>query len=113
MMRRETWRQRVGVLGALAGLMLVPVGQAAGADTGRKVLTQPRPHYPELARQMRIWGDIRLLVTILPSGEVERVTVVSGHPLLQNAAREAVQQWRYAAAAETTQADVLVTFTLP
>lgn len=51
--------------------------------------------YPPLARQTKIEGTVVLEVVIDTEGDVESVTVVSGHPLLIQAAVDAVKQWRY------------------
>jgi protein TonB len=53
------------------------------------------PHYPALARQMRLEGTVRLHAIIGIDGAVRELEVESGHPLLARAAREAVLQWRY------------------
>ena len=84
---------------------------AAGGD--RVVLKQIRPVYPELALKMRVFGEIRLRVSILPDGRVSNVVFESGHPLLVNAAKEAVRQWKFASGPETTNTLVTVLFSLP
>ena len=66
-------------------------GQVAAA----KLISQPKPVYPSLARQARIQGTVRLEAVISKDGAIENLTVVSGHPLLIPAALEAVRQWRY------------------
>jgi TonB family protein len=53
------------------------------------------PVYPELAKQARIEGVVRLAVVIDKQGRVSDIKVVSGHPLLIPAALEAVKQWEY------------------
>jgi hypothetical protein len=54
------------------------------------------PQYPPLAKQARISGTVELELTSNPaSGEIEQVTVVSGHPLLVLPAKESAQQWRF------------------
>ena len=60
-----------------------------------KLIHQVRPQYPPLAKQARIQGTVRLTATIAKDGSVRHVEVVSGHPLLIEAAMEAVRQWRY------------------
>ncbi len=84
---------------------------AAGGE--RALLKKAQPVYPELARRMRVYGLIRLTVSILPNGNVSNVQLESGHPLLVNAAEDAVRQWKYAAAPETTTTSVTVRFDLP
>ncbi|HTC57794.1 MAG TPA: energy transducer TonB [Candidatus Sulfotelmatobacter sp.] len=54
-----------------------------------------RPVYPAVARAAQIQGRVVLKVTISPDGEVEKVDLLSGHPILVAAAIDAVKQWRY------------------
>ncbi|MGZ4828673.1 MAG: energy transducer TonB [Candidatus Angelobacter sp.] len=51
--------------------------------------------YPSLARQVRVEGPVELSVEVLLDGSVRDVRVVKGPPLLNQAAIEAVRQWRY------------------
>jgi protein TonB len=51
--------------------------------------------YPPLARQTRISGTVRLHAIIGKNGAVQQLEVISGHPLLVQAALDAVRQWRY------------------
>lgn len=53
------------------------------------------PDYPPLARQARIQGTVILQVEINKSGHVESVQLFSGHPMLAQAAIDAVKQWEY------------------
>lgn len=53
------------------------------------------PVYPELARQMRIEGTVRLQAVIGRDGTVQSLVVLSGHPMLVKAAVAAVREWRY------------------
>ena len=45
-------------------------------------------NYPSAARQQQLYGSLRMLVSILPSGEVERAEILqpSGHSVLDQAA---------------------------
>lgn len=58
-------------------------------------LKRVEPVYPALALQARISGMVRFTILVSPTGNVTRITVVSGHPLLIPAAQEAVKQWTY------------------
>lgn len=53
------------------------------------------PIYPPVAAQARIQGVVVLTAIIDKDGNVQRLQLVSGHPLLAPAAIEAVRQWRY------------------
>ena len=60
-----------------------------------KLINQIKPNYPPLARQTRISGTVRLHAIIGKDGTVQSLTLESGHPLLVQAALDAVRQWRY------------------
>jgi periplasmic protein TonB len=60
-----------------------------------KLVKQPRPNYPALAKSARIQGVVKLRALISKEGTIENLTVISGHPLLVPAALEAVKQWVY------------------
>ncbi len=60
-----------------------------------RLISQPKPTYPPLAKQARIQGVVRLEAVISKTGTIEELRVVTGHPLLVQAALEAVKQWRY------------------
>ena len=60
----------------------------------RPVLTPP-PVYPELAKQARIEGVVRLEAIIATNGTVQGIHLIQGHPLLAGAAIAAVRNWRY------------------
>jgi TonB family protein len=53
------------------------------------------PVYPALAKQARIQGVVVVEAQISKGGNVENLQVISGHPLLVQAAIEAVKQWEY------------------
>jgi protein TonB len=53
------------------------------------------PPYPDLARRARVEGKVVLECVIDERGRVRDLRVVSGHPLLADAAAEAVGAWIY------------------
>ena len=59
------------------------------------LIRQIKPPYPELAKRARIQGEVLLHAVISREGRIEALQVVSGHPLLVNAAVDAVKQWLY------------------
>jgi TonB family protein len=50
------------------------------------------PVYPPLARMARITGDVKVHVLIRKDGSVESAEVISGHPILKQAALESAQK---------------------
>lgn len=53
------------------------------------------PFYPPLARQAHIQGTVVIDAVLDEHGNVVEMKVISGHPLLIQAAIDAVKQWKY------------------
>lgn len=53
------------------------------------------PIYPPLAKQARVSGVVELVGVLGVDGRIHELKVLRGHPLLVNAAIEAVRQWVY------------------
>lgn len=81
----------------LGGVLLQ--GQDAQGEVLRRAKSKVQPEYPELARKMNITGTVKVEVVVAPNGSVKEAKVVGGHPLLANAALEAVKKWRFEPAA--------------
>jgi TonB family protein len=80
----------------LVGFTLL--GVCASAQEPRKAINKPQPVYPEIAKSLMLKGTVRIEVIISPDGEVKSAKVVGGHPVLAQAAMDAVKKWRYAPA---------------
>jgi TonB family protein len=102
--RRQLQRWLSGTLlsGIVALMIFYPnAGRAQQAEEiTRKVKTKVSPTYPELARRMAISGVVKVQVVVAPNGAVKNTKIVGGHPLLVNAAVDAVKKWRFEAASE-------------
>jgi periplasmic protein TonB len=92
-----------GIITAASNLSAVPklvpvapkrVRVSQGVTQGMLVY-RLEPAYPQIARMARIAGSVVLTAVIAKNGEIENLTLVSGHPMLAPAAIEAVKQWRY------------------
>ncbi len=68
-------------------------------ELARKARTTVAPVYPDVARRMGIAGSVRLAVVVAPNGAVKSSKVVGGHPVLENAAQDAMRQWKFEPAA--------------
>jgi periplasmic protein TonB len=94
-----------GVIGGVLNTGAKPVAPPAvksGAPVrvgGRvrppKTIVQVRPQYPTLARQTRVQGDVKIDAILDEQGNVIDMKVVSGHPLLYQAALDALGKWKY------------------
>jgi protein TonB len=67
----------------------------SGGVQNAKLIRKIVPPYPALARQARISGTVRLIGIIGKDGTIRNLQLVSGHPLLVDAALQAVRQWIY------------------
>jgi TonB family protein len=73
------------------------------AQEGRKVIAQPTPVYPQLARKWGLSGTVKVQVIIAADGQVKDVKVVGGHPLFVDATLDALKKWKFApSSSETT-----------
>jgi protein TonB len=90
-----------GVIGGMAGSNLPPPPKpvsrlkVGGNVQAAMLINRVQPIYPPLARQTRVFGTVKLHAIIGKDGTVQQLEVLSGHPLLVQAALDAVRQWRY------------------
>jgi TonB family protein len=70
--------------------------QSPEAPQSGAVLTKlSDPTYPPLAKAARITGDVDLMLTIRRDGNLESAVVVSGHPMLKQAALDSAQRSQF------------------
>jgi protein TonB len=69
--------------------------RVGGNVQAAKLVRQPKPMYPPLAKQARIQGTVKFTAVIGKDGTIQNLQLVSGHPLLVQSAQEAVKQWVY------------------
>ena len=96
--------RRMGTLLAVVALLggfgtLAVRAQDPENEVVRRAKTKVQPVYPDLARRMNITGTVKVQVVVAPNGTVKDAKVVGGHPVLANAALEAVRKWRFEPAA--------------
>jgi protein TonB len=92
-----------GVLGSVMSSVPTAVPKVAAPQRVRVsqgvtqglLLHKVTPQYPPLAKQARIQGTVVLSALIGKDGSIQNLKVVSGHPMLTNAALEAVKEWKY------------------
>jgi TonB family protein len=80
------------------------------ATPGRKVISQVKTEYPEILKDLRVGGQVRLTATVLPNGRVTNVKVRGGNPILAENAVKAVKNWKYAPAPSQTEEEVVLDF---
>lgn len=91
--------RRISKIGLCAIVFAITTGSTAATYTQTerrvKVIKQVAPVYPEEAERAGVEGNVVLEVTIEKNGEVSLTKVISGDKLLQQAALDAVKQWRF------------------
>ncbi len=76
----------------------------------RKVMVSVQPQYPAILQKGRFEGQVRLEATVQPNGNVSRVVVKGGNPMLCQYASEAVMRWKYVPGPSQTVEDVVFNF---
>jgi TonB family protein len=93
----------------LASLLAAPASEARSTTTQRPrspvvlsgnvtsglLIRKVQPSYPPLAKQARISGAVVLKAVIGKDSSIKDLQALSGHPMLVQAALDAVRQWRY------------------
>jgi TonB family protein len=97
----------------------VKTSQPPASGTPPRFIDQPKPEYPELARQHGWEGTVTLRLELLANGTVGQVEIAasSGYDVLDKAAQEAAQHWthepaRHSGSPITRWVQLGVTFTL-
>lgn len=60
-----------------------------------KAMVKVQPQYPAIAKSARASGSVQVQVVISEEGKVIESLVLSGHPLLREAALQAAKQWKF------------------
>ena len=100
----------------IGSIALTVVITSASAQTSpdsadkRALVQRTAPIYPPLARNMALQGVVRLEAVVAPDGSVKAVEVKGGHPVLAQAAANAVRQWHWQRAVRETHEAVAVKF---
>jgi TonB family protein len=81
-----------GSAGALRGGTVHATSLGAMASN---LVYSPLPAYPAAAAASHVQGEVKISADVDRDGHVASVRVISGPPLLRDAALDAVQRWRY------------------
>jgi periplasmic protein TonB len=73
----------------------VKVVRVGGQIAAPKLVHTVRPEYPEVARMAHLSGIVVLEALVGIDGRVENVKALNANPVLEQAATDAVAQWRY------------------
>jgi TonB family protein len=100
-MKNKQWARTLTLALILAGLYGFNAG-GAHAQFPRKVLANPQPDYPEIAKKMHLVGTVRVEVVIGANGQIKETKVIGGHPLLVNSTLMSLKMWKFAPGNEET-----------
>jgi TonB family protein len=81
----------------------VSSAQSDQASDTRKVIRKTSPTYPEIAKRMHLSGTVRVTAIVASDGTVKKVEPMGGSPVLIEASKEAVLNWKYAPASSETK----------
>jgi protein TonB len=69
--------------------------QVTEQDLRKAAIYKPEPEYPAVARQLRVVGEVEVMVAVDPAGQVEKVTVTRGNTLLAGPCAQAIKKWKF------------------
>jgi protein TonB len=72
-----------------------PVLPPGGKFEAAQLITRKLPAYPSVARQLGLYGAVRMEAVIDERGAVKSVKVLSGEAILATEAKNAVVTWKY------------------
>lgn len=100
----QWWLRRFGLVVLLIGAWAAsrPPQAWGQGELHRKTKVRVAAVYPALARQMHVTGTVKIMITVSPNGSIKNAKVMGGHPLLAEAALDAVKQWHFETSPDET-----------
>jgi TonB family protein len=98
------------LVGVLTVVAPIHAGAQEAAESSRRILTKVPPTYPAVARRMQIQGNVKVAAVVAANGSVKSVEVKGGHPMLAQAAQQAVLEWRWEPSPKETREVVEIKF---
>jgi TonB family protein len=90
----------------LALLLAAPAQAASERPTKLRVA----PVYPEIAKRMHLFGEVKVEVTVDADGKVTAVRTIDGAHILSVAAEEAVRKWKFEPASSSSTEEFSINF---
>jgi protein TonB len=91
-------------------LISVSRAQQEQPESGRKMVTKAVPVYPALAQRMSLGGTVKVQALVFPNGTMKSAEILGGHPVLAQAAIEALRKCKWDPAAHETTEIVIFNF---
>ncbi len=79
-------------------------------DVHRKIVNRVTPEYPSVGRMLNLRGSVKLEAVVAPNGTVKTAEIKGGHPVLAQAALNAVYKWKYEPSAKESHEVIVVQF---
>lgn len=93
---RGRWRRaRRTLLPAAVMALMAALALTARAADDRAIKIRVAPIYPEIAKRLKITGEVKLEGTVDAEGKVKSVKTISGNHFLGAAAEDAVRKWKF------------------
>lgn len=84
--------------------------ESTRAIKSRAIKSRVVPEYPAIAEKMKILGTVQVQAIVRADGTVKEVHVIGGHPVLAEAAVQAVMRWRFEAGPKETTESLKINF---
>jgi TonB family protein len=105
-MKKRCAKQSDGALAVRLASITLAAASICFAQEGRKVLRNPAPVYPVLAKRLNLSGVVKIKAIVGADGQLKQVEVIGGDPVLVESALEAVKEWKYAPAKNDTPVEL-------
>ena len=100
---------RTSVIVATLSILLT-LALTSFAQESRKILSNPQPVYPELARRMNLEGVVKVELIVGTDGEIKDAKVLGGHPILVDTTLRALHNWKYERARTVSKIQLEIKF---
>lgn len=105
---------KIALLFVLGMIVLAPIlsraQESEQSEGTRKVVNRVAPQYPALARTMKLKGLVRAEAVVAANGTVKSVETKGGHPVLVQAAQNAIRQWKFEPTSHETKETITIQF---
>ncbi|HXZ39803.1 MAG TPA: energy transducer TonB [Terriglobales bacterium] len=96
---------------SLIALFGISLAQEIQTDAPRRILKKVTPDYPPLALTVHLGGMVKLEAVVASDGTPKSVEIRGGHPVLAQAAADAIGRWKWEPGRDETHEIVYVKFT--
>jgi TonB family protein len=95
---------RINYLPVILSLVAISVFSGLAQEAQKKAtrseglsaaVSKVQPDYPAIARQLKIQGVVELEAVVDTNGEVEKVNIQNGSPVLTKPCAEALKKWKF------------------